>query len=121
TTSGGAAARASSWRIACRPSATLTRSSCSTRAGSSSAAPTRSSSPRKVSMPPSSPTSSLSARFGGDLVSVGANHPLLLGSGDVWIVAEGAVDVFAVPVAGGEVAGHRHHVLRAVAGAGWFG
>jgi NHLM bacteriocin system ABC transporter ATP-binding protein len=59
--------------------------------------------------------------IGGDLVTVGANHPLLLAAGDVWLIAQGAADVFVVPVASGQPAGHRHHVLRAEAGAALFG
>ncbi len=83
-------------------------------------------------MPSSSPTSSgvpaappasdaLHGRFGGDVVAVGANHPLLLSAGEVWVIVQGAVDVFVVPVAGGEPTGHRQHVLRADVGAGLFG
>jgi ATP-binding cassette subfamily C protein len=52
---------------------------------------------------------------------VGANHPLLLAAGDVWVIAQGAADVFVVPVADGQPAGHRQHVLRADTGAGLFG
>src|SRR6266536_1663492 len=83
-------------------------------------------------MPSSSPTSSgvpaappasdaLHGRVGGDVVAVGANHPLLLSAGEVWVIVQGAVDVFVVPVAGGEPTGHRQHVLRADVGAGLFG
>jgi ATP-binding cassette subfamily C protein len=61
------------------------------------------------------------ARFGGDLVTVGANHPLLLSAGDVWLVAGGAADVFVVPVADGQPNGQRHHLFRVDAGAGLFG
>jgi NHLM bacteriocin system ABC transporter ATP-binding protein len=57
-------------------------------------------------MPTSSPPSN------GDVVAVGANQPLLLKDGDVWLVRKGGVDVFAVPVAGGVPSGRRRHLVR---------
>ena len=57
-------------------------------------------------MPTSSPPNS------GDVVSIGANQPLLLKDGDVWLVRNGAVDLFAVPVSGGVPSGRRQHLAR---------
>jgi NHLM bacteriocin system ABC transporter ATP-binding protein len=40
---------------------------------------------------------------------------------DVWIVLDGAVDIFAVPLRGGEIAGTRRHLYRAGPGDALFG
>jgi NHLM bacteriocin system ABC transporter ATP-binding protein len=58
----------------------------------------------------------------GALREATANRPLLLAGGDVvWLVAAGRVDVFAVPLRKGEVAGTRTHLFRAEAGQALFG
>jgi ATP-binding cassette subfamily C protein len=59
--------------------------------------------------------------FGGDIVGVGGNQPLLLHDGDVWLVREGGVDVFGVPVAADGAAGRRRHLARVDPGGLVFG
>ncbi|MBI4799479.1 MAG: ATP-binding cassette domain-containing protein [Desulfarculus sp.] len=50
----------------------------------------------------------------GQLLKVGANTPLWLNQGPLaWVVLTGAVDVFALAMAEGHIAGPRYHLFRA--------
>jgi len=66
----------------------------------------------------------LKLRFepGSRLVRSSSKEPILLDdSQTVWVVYSGHVDIFAVPVENGQVAGVRHHLFRAEAGQAAFG
>jgi ATP-binding cassette subfamily C protein len=52
----------------------------------------------------------------GHAVEAAGNTPFLLADEKIWIVEEGRVDVFTVPITAGELTGPRSHLLRAQAG-----
>jgi len=54
-------------------------------------------------------------------VDVGSDRPFLLGGGGAWLVRTGRIDVFAVPLKDGEVAGSRTHLFRVEQGGMLFG
>lgn len=57
-----------------------------------------------------------------DPAPISSSRPFLVtGSAAVWIVNEGAVDLFLQRTAGGEVFGPRHHLMRVPAGEAVFG
>jgi NHLM bacteriocin system ABC transporter ATP-binding protein len=58
----------------------------------------------------------------GIVREAGSNRPLLLDAPDTfWVVQTGKVDVFVVPVQGGQPAGARQHLFRVQAGQALFG
>jgi NHLM bacteriocin system ABC transporter ATP-binding protein len=57
----------------------------------------------------------------GEAVHVGSDRPILLAAGDVWIVARGQIDVFAVTVHEGEPVSARTHLFRVEASDPIFG
>jgi hypothetical protein len=53
--------------------------------------------------------------------AAGSDRPFLLEGTGAWLVRAGRIDVFAVPLEGGEVAGGRTHLCRVEAGGMLFG
>lgn len=54
-------------------------------------------------------------------IDAGSDRPFLLAGRGAWVVRAGRIDVFAVPLAGGEVAGSRTHLFRVESGGMLFG
>ncbi|MBU0726438.1 MAG: NHLP bacteriocin export ABC transporter permease/ATPase subunit [Alphaproteobacteria bacterium] len=64
----------------------------------------------------------LLAKIDGTKLSVGYHNPFLVSDpGLVWLVLKGSVDIYAVPLADGAVAGTGRHLLRVEAGELIFG
>src|SRR5512145_2849080 len=57
----------------------------------------------------------------GEVVEAGSNRAFLLTANSVWLIASGKVDVFTVPLEGGQVSGARRHLLRLSEGDVLFG
>ncbi|HET9626833.1 MAG TPA: NHLP bacteriocin export ABC transporter permease/ATPase subunit [Kofleriaceae bacterium] len=57
----------------------------------------------------------------GERLAVGGARPFLLATDDVWLVAAGAVDVFAVRIHDGRPVGPRVHLVRVTEGRAMFG
>lgn len=57
----------------------------------------------------------------GERLVVGGDRPFLLESDDLWLVAAGSVDVFAVRLGEGGPVGPRTHLVRVVQGRAMFG
>jgi NHLM bacteriocin system ABC transporter ATP-binding protein len=54
-------------------------------------------------------------------IDVGSDRPFLLAGAGAWLVRAGRIDVFAVPLENGEVAGSRAHLFRVERGGMLFG
>jgi NHLM bacteriocin system ABC transporter ATP-binding protein len=69
------------------------------------------------------PVTDLAALFaaGAPDVDAGSDRPFLLAGAGAWRVAAGRIDVFAVPLEAGEVAGSRTHLFRVERGGMLFG
>jgi len=69
----------------------------------------------------SEPSATPATKADPSLVEAGANQPRLLQADEIWLVRQGAVDVFAVPVQDGGAVGPRQHLARVEAGQALFG
>jgi NHLM bacteriocin system ABC transporter ATP-binding protein len=56
----------------------------------------------------------------GERLAMGGDRPFLLHGDDVWLVAAGQLDIFAVPLGGGEPIGPRTHLVRVAEGEAAF-
>lgn len=61
------------------------------------------------------------ASLTGERIAVGGDRPFLLESDDLWLVATGSIDVFAVRLGEGGPVGPRTHLVRVVEGRAMFG